>query len=138
MRYTPGETSELLNIPSSTIRRYVQTFSPYLSTSAQKKKSRMFSDEDIATLSRVRDLAADGILMRDIAAQLEQVVDKDQPEEEPPTSTIVIFQQRFAAYDAELDQMKQEQKAMQDQIAQLRAELDTARLPWYKKLRKRP
>jgi hypothetical protein len=45
--FTPGQVSEMLEIPPSTLRRYLKQFETHLSESATKKRGRRFSEGEV-------------------------------------------------------------------------------------------
>lgn len=77
--FQPGEISSMLDIPPSTLRRYVSIFGDYLSADANKKRGRRFTQNDVAILARIRDLAAQGQRLEDLAPQLVDLVDHAPP-----------------------------------------------------------
>ena len=50
--FTPGQVSDMLEIPPSTLRRYVKDYPEHLSETATKKRGRRYTELDIATLDR--------------------------------------------------------------------------------------
>jgi DNA-binding transcriptional MerR regulator len=50
----------MLEIPPSTLRRYVKEYADHLTDLATKKRGRRFTELDIATLARVRTLLQQG------------------------------------------------------------------------------
>jgi len=66
---TPKEASKSLNIPSSTLRRWSNEFSEYLS-SHKEGKHRDYTISDISTLRKIRDLRDEGMRYSDIHKKL--------------------------------------------------------------------
>ncbi|MCH8093054.1 MAG: MerR family transcriptional regulator [Chloroflexi bacterium] len=58
--FTPGQVSDMLEIPPSTLRRYVKDFPKHLSKTATKKRGRRFTELNIAILARGSRQAALG------------------------------------------------------------------------------
>ncbi len=54
--FTPGQVSDMLEIPPSTLRRYVKDYPEHLSKTATKKRGRRYTEADIATLARAREM----------------------------------------------------------------------------------
>ena len=42
--FTPGQVSDMLEVPPSTLRRYVKQFETHLSESATKKRGRHYTE----------------------------------------------------------------------------------------------
>lgn len=81
MYYTPGQVSEMLGIPVSTLRNYSRTFSEYLS-SQDGRKQRLYTERDTVVFSMIKDLSAQNIPISEIGPRLvvvEPVEDKPQP-----------------------------------------------------------
>jgi DNA-binding transcriptional MerR regulator len=129
----PGEVSELLQIPPSSLRRYVTEFGEYLSTSAQQSKRRDYTDQDIATIARIRELTAQGLTSEDIKPQLDKTVVQDQDQETALTLPIVI--QKFQDLTHQLETIQDQANQQAQQLEKLRT---WAALPWWKRLFTRP
>jgi len=114
---TPGQVSKLLDIPSSTLRRYVSHFGDYLSPDARLQRSRRFTDHDAAIIARIRDLTQQGIRLEDIPQQLGEVVGSERQEEE-------ITALALPGLVKQLDNIAQLFKDQQQDINQLRDELE--------------
>jgi DNA-binding transcriptional MerR regulator len=129
----PGEVSELLQIPPSSLRRYVSEFGEYLSPNAQQSKRRDYTDQDIATIARIRELTAQGLTSEDIKPQLEKTVDQDQDQETALTLPIVI--QKFQDLTRQLETIQDQASQQAQQLEKLKS---WAALPWWKRLFTRP
>lgn len=129
MDYTPGQVSDMLNIPSSTLRRYVAKFGNYLTDGATRQRGRLFSDGDLNVIMRIRDLAAQGVSLDNIAEQIEQAskeagIDKERIE---PETAITIIDNRFKEVNERIsDYVAQVNAVQKDQIDQA-AEIDELR-----------
>ena len=78
---TPGQVSELLEIPPSTLRRWASLFGEYLSEQANRYR-RSYTAQDVATFEHIKELSSRGILLKDIPEHLDNVViADDQPAE---------------------------------------------------------
>ena len=135
MLYSPGEVSNYLNIPSSTLRRYARLFKEYLSPSAQRRR-RKYTTIDLEIFEKIKTLSAEGVLIDEMGPLLaempidhaEIILEDDSKESSRaivPVNPEVI--RNFANVDNKLDQLLAE-------IAQLRADLEAAKKPWWKRL----
>ena len=131
MLYSPGEVSDYLNIPSSTLRRYARLFKEYLSPSAQQRR-RKYTTTDLEIFEKIKTLSANGVLIDEIGPLLDEmpidhaeiIEGESQERAIVPVNPEVI--RKFDNVDNKLDQLLAE-------IAQLRADLEEARKPWWRK-----
>ena len=135
--FTPGQVSIMLQIPGSSLRRYAALFADRLSLTARRRK-RLYTDQEILTLQKVRDLAGQGLTVTQIAERLDVVVDQ-----EPPANALALLPsilQEFEEIRSRLAQMETDQQSQLDalrvQVDQLAQELERQRRPWWKRLRK--
>lgn len=135
--FTPGQVSEMLEIPTSTLRRYSSAWSEFLSASARRSgRKRRYTSEDIVILRRVRELTGQHKAPEEIAALL-QVVEPDNPQESALSMVPAIagefesirsfIAQLQSDHDNELSELRERVKRLED-------ELNT---PWYKRLFRR-
>ena len=127
---TPKQVSESLNVPSSTIRRWAVRFEDVLSK--QESKKRMYTMEDLDTFRKIRDYSKQGKSLDNIADKLKIVSSKVDQEQKPETGLIlhpelVSFMQNIAEQNV----------ALQLQVDQLQAQVDWLMLPWWKKISKK-
>ena len=127
---TPKQVSESLNVPSSTIRRWAVRFEDVLSK--QDSKKRMYTMEDLDTFRKIRDYSKQGKSLDNIADKLKIVSSKVNQEQKPETGLIlhpelVSFMQNIAEQNI----------ALQLQVDQLQAQVDWLMLPWWKKISKK-
>ena len=127
---TPKQVSESLNVPSSTIRRWAVRFEDVLSK--QDSKKRMYTMEDLDTFRKIRDYSKQGKSLDNIADKLKIVSSKVNQEQKPETGLIlhpelVSFMQNIAEQNV----------ALQLQVDQLQAQVDWLMLPWWKKISKK-
>lgn len=150
---TPGQVSELLDIPASTLRRYVADFGGFLSLSARRSRRREYTPADVATIGEIRTLAAQGLTVDEIRDRLEQTIDVSAAESERDTSALALpglvagfeaLRDRLQAIADEQEQTRErvsatnaDVEALQDRLEQLERELERERLPWYKRLFRR-
>lgn len=81
MYYTPGQVSEMLGIPVSTLRNYARIFSEHLS-SQEGRKQRLYTERDVLIFSQVKDLSGQNVPIGEIGQRLvivSPVEDKPQP-----------------------------------------------------------
>ncbi|HOR78848.1 MAG TPA: MerR family transcriptional regulator [Anaerolineaceae bacterium] len=128
--FTPAQVAQTLNTPPSTLRRWAKRFAAFLSPQSGKK--RTYTVADIDTLKRIQDLSAQGLSYAQIAQTLAVV-------SQPPADTALISLADFAqALECAHDQLA----AVQAQLTQQAQELDAikawVRLPFYKRLGKKP
>jgi DNA-binding transcriptional MerR regulator len=132
----------MLSIPDSTLRRYVRMYGNYLSHDALKKsKNRRFTDSDILTLKRVRELTQGKKTPPEIETALQVIQDQDQePDQETLETALMPFPQVLSIIDG----LRQEQaetrnviEQMQGRLDRLERELEYYRLPWLKRIGKK-
>jgi DNA-binding transcriptional MerR regulator len=77
---TPGQVSESLKIPPSTLRRWAVRFADHLSPQPDGRTHRKYTVDDLNTFRKIRDLSGQGLVLDDIAARLD-VVDQNPPDD---------------------------------------------------------
>ena len=148
--FTPGQVSDMLDVPSSTLRRYVKQFAAHLSETATKKRGRRFTERDVATLARARELLQQGRKPPEVN-ELLPVLGKEDPEAQPDAALALVPSISAALTEAldlahslraevgdlagQVEQVAQDQGATREELAELRKWL---RLPWYRRLRTPP
>lgn len=70
MLHKPSEAASQIGIPESTLRRYANQFGEHLSESANRKRSKLYTEEDLATLTTIRLLFSRGFKTEDVSSQL--------------------------------------------------------------------
>ena len=142
--FTPKQAAEILEIPPSTLRRYRSKWADHLSAPDEKRR---FTDEDIDTLRVIRDLTNQRKPQADIIAALQEpiepfIFEDFKPEPEPEQSSAI---QSIEFFQNIMDQLTDEHKTaigaksdhiedLRREIAQLRADLEDAKKPWWKRL----
>lgn len=126
MPYTPGQVSEMLKIPTSTIRLYAKLYSDYLSPQEGRER-RLYTENDLVILARIKDLRSAHVKMDEIKRRLLEVPKEPVRVEESaltliPTIATAIESAQAAARAAQ---------NRADQLARLQEDLSQ---PWYKKL----
>ena len=128
--FTPAQVAQTLNCPPSTLRRQAKYFAAFLSPQSGKK--RTYTIADIDTLKRIQELSAKGLSYAQIAQTLTLV-------SAPPADTALVSVADFAQA---LESASAQLASLQAQIIQQAEELDAIkawlRLPFYKRLGKKP
>ena len=146
MSYTPKQTSEMLNIPASTLRRYAKQFSEHLSESANKSRGREYSESDIATLGRARELLRSH--SPEDTNNLLSVMADEPPEPDSSLALIPSISEALTeltdaarSLRAEVDTIKEsqaqsdERQALTDeQLAEVLKKLEHLEQPWYRRI----
>ena len=89
MYFTPGQVSEMLGIPESTLRRYAVIFADQLS-SQDGRKHRAYTSSDVLIFRQVRDLSASNLQLSDIPGRLAIVNDTGQDKESKPSALALV------------------------------------------------
>ena len=124
---TPKQVSETLNVPSSTIRRWALRFEDVLSKQVGKK--RVYTLQDVDTFRKIRDYSKQGRNLDAIEAEL------------------MLFMPRVKKADAVgltvhpevlrvINELNEQNVAMQLQLDKLQAQVTWLMLPWWKKVGK--
>ncbi len=128
--FTPAQVAQTLNTPPSTLRRWAKHFAAFLSPQSGKK--RTYTIADIDTLKRIQDLSAQGLSYAQIAQTLTVI---SQPPADTALISLAYFAQALESAGAQL-------AAVQAQLTQQAQALDAIkawlRLPFYKRLGKKP
>jgi DNA-binding transcriptional MerR regulator len=152
--YTPNQTSEMLKIPPSTLRRYVNQYISHLSDHATKQHRRRYTDGDIAILARARELLAEGRSPE----QVNNLLSVMSAGERSPESTLALIPSISSALAEALDTARslrvevdaihatqtahdERMSANERKLSEITAKLEQLEsaqgLPWYRKLFKR-
>jgi len=137
--FTPGQVSDMLDVPSSTLRRYVLQFAAHLSETATKKRGRRFTERDVATLARARELLQQGRKPPEVN-ELLPVLGENDPEAQPDAALMLVPSISAALTEAldmarslrtEVEDVSDRQDQMATQLESLEA---WVREPWYRRL----
>jgi DNA-binding transcriptional MerR regulator len=137
--YQPGEVSQLLGVPASTIRRYSALVADFLSPGAHKRK-RIYNDQDLTILARVRDLANQGVPLQEIPLQLAATIERG----EFPKSALALpgliekIDQVYSRFEDQEAQLRRLSDSQVETERRLQALWEWSQLPWWKKLFRRP
>lgn len=148
MFYSPGQVTDILGIPPSTLRHYAKLFKVYLS-SQDGRKQRLYTEKDLLIFSQIKDFSAANIPLDQIGQRL-VVVEQDSPRITDSALALIpsVAGEIKAAQDAarnalaKLESIQQASQDQAEQLSQLTAQLaklhQWAALPWYKRLFTRP
>lgn len=127
---TPGQIANTLDVSSATVRRWSARFAHHLSPHTPGKK-RSYTVDDLATLTRIRDMSASG-------TPLDQINQALIVSDEPATNALItvadfaqslqIASDRLASLQNKLDQTNDRLDALTAWLA----------LPFFKRLFKKP
>ncbi|MCB2173576.1 helix-turn-helix domain-containing protein [archaeon] len=138
--YTPNQISEMLQIPTSTIRRYSTVFVDYLSFKHKPGRKRDYTDQDVNTLARIRDLSNSGLTHAQIKERLEVV----EVKEDQPGSNLLLIPsiakelQTFRDFQQSTSQRITDLTNQNESLIQRVNDLENfVSLPWYKKITRR-
>lgn len=128
---TPGQVSESINVPASTVRRWAAKFERHLSP--RKGKKRSYTTTDLDTFRKIRDLSNSGHGLKQIAAMLDVV---EIPEDKSTgLMNLADFVQAFEIANAKMSQLQDRIDNQDDRIKQLE---DWIATPFYKRIGKKP
>jgi DNA-binding transcriptional MerR regulator len=148
---TPGQVSESLDVPPSTLRRWAGRFADHLSPQPSGRGHRSYTVDDLNTFRRIRDLSGQGVLLDDIAKRLDVV---DPPPDD--TTDLITTEGYSRMLDYAVNTLQSMQSTITDQgqrITRLESRIidagqkddqelkrlrKWAALPWYKRIFKPP
>lgn len=123
---TPGQISESLDVSTATVRRWSARYAHHLSPNTPGKK-RSYTVDDLAVLTRVRDLSATGTPL----AQIDQAL---AVTDTPAQSSALITVADFAlSLQSARDQVAHLQLQLDQQTTRLDALTAWLALPFYKR-----
>jgi len=137
--FTPGQVSDMLEIPPSTLRRYVKDFPKHLSKTATKKRGRRFTELDIATLARARELLQQGRKPKE-TNKLLAIVGQEDPDAQPDSALALVpsisqalseVQEQAQALRSILENVADNQNEANSRLEALEA---WARAPWNRRI----
>jgi len=127
--YTPKQVSEMLQIPTSSLRRYSEAFKDHLTIKHTKGQKRTYTEQDIITLGKIRDLAKSGLTHEVISERLPLI----EEQSEPIDNALALI----PTVAKELEAIKDNQSSIVQIIQQLQDDLEdqkTANLELQKKV----
>ena len=125
---TPGQVSETLNIPGSTIRRWAVRFEAVLSK--QVGKRRVYTLQDVEIFRKVRDYSKQGRNLDAIEAELKLTMPRVVRADNQSLATVHPEVLRV------LNEAINQNVALQLQVDKMQAQIAWLMLPWYKKVGK--
>ena len=152
MHYTPGQVSEMLNVPASTLSRYAREFKDHLSEPARVAgRRRAYNESDVLILQKVREILLDGVPFGEVAARLRVVENflREEPGENRsalqlvPTLAAKLESAENTARNAlllvesmskEVERIPELERRLSELERELREYRDT---PWYKRVFRR-
>lgn len=123
---TPGQIAQTLDVSTATVRRWSARYAHHLSPNTPGKK-RTYTVDDLAVLTRVRDLSATGTPL----AQIDQAL---AVTDTPAQSSALIALSDFAlSLQSARDQVAHLQLQLDQQATRLDALTAWLALPFYKR-----
>jgi len=127
---TPGQIANTLDVSPATVRRWSARFARHLSPHTPGKK-RSYTVDDLATLTRVRDMSANG-------TPLDQIDQALMVSDEPATNALITVADFALSLQIASDRLV----SMQNKLDQTNDRLDALTawlaLPLFKRLFKKP
>lgn len=154
---TPGQVSESLKVPASTLRRWAVRFVDHLSPQPKGRTHRKYTVDDLNTFRRIRDLSGQGFTLDEIANRLD-LVDQDPPPDDTTdlittegysqmlsyaVESLQTMQAMIADQGKRITQLESQSSAaakvtIDDQTDEIKRLRQWAALPWYKRIFKPP
>ena len=138
--FKAGQVSEMLDVPASTLWRYEKQFGEHLSAGANRKRGKRYTEGDIDTLRRIRELFAQGRNLEEVAELIKQMVISSDNElasdsalalvpsiSKAPTETLAVSQ----ALRSEVQNLEERQTSTSEKVDALEA---WARSPWWRRM----
>jgi len=140
-KISPSQAAEILGLQKRTLRRWSSLFTNALSPSAGAKgRKRFYNGSDIATLQRAQKLKDQGMQLSEIASVLPVV-----PADEDESTSVVLAPEANLALGQVIeraraigDELVDQDERLVDQNERLRRIEEFMRLPWYRRLFKKP
>jgi len=127
---TPKQASDTLQVSTSTLRRWSSDFSPFLGL--RKGVRRLYTTDDIATLSRIKDLYKQGMNTLQVTEALPLVQGTNN---DKALINITDFANALSLARADNAKLNNAVNELNDRLTALENYLS---LPFYKRLGKRP
>ena len=128
---TPGQIAKTLDVSPATVRRWSTRFARHL-TAHTPGKTRTYTVDDLAVLTRVRDLSASGSPL----ASIDQALSVIDPSAE--SNALVTVSDFAISLQTARDQVAHLQNQLDLQTARLDALTAWIALPFYKRIGKKP
>jgi len=118
---TPGQLGALLEVDSSTLRRWARRFAAHLSEQAAAKgQRRSYTRQDMGTLTRARDLLRAGKTVSEVDQLLATV-------QEESAGVPAVAAVQLPAIVAELEEARQALRTLVSRVAELGSEQEADR-----------
>ena len=129
--FTPGQVSETLSTPASTLRRWAKVFESHISP--QTGSHRAYTLEDINTFRKVKEMLGQGFTYEAVKKNLDIV---ETPEDQ--TKDLATLPDMIQALQIATDQLATLQTQADHQDKRIKDLENWIRLPWYKRLFTKP
>ena len=122
--YTPKQVKALLSLPGSTLRRYAKVYADYLSQEANQAR-RNYTEQDISTLARIRDLSQLRRSVDEIKDQLQLVVDDGGEDGQEDITALALpgILEQVNEYKADLEREIAARQSLQVEFDQVKERL---------------
>jgi len=120
--FPPRLTSEMLEVSPSTLRRYNRHFRTHLSETAQRSSARRYTEGDIDTLSRARDLMRTGLSPSEVNERL-PIVNRDQEAPSDALAMIPSISTALADGEARDNILAQKIEELDERLAEVEAKI---------------
>ncbi len=124
---TPGQIAQNLGVSTASVRRWSARYARHLSPNTPGKK-RSYTVDDLAVLTRVRDLSATGTPLAQIDQALAVTVISAQ------SSALITLSDFAQSLQSARDQIAHLQLQLDQQNSRLDALTVWLQLPWWKRL----
>lgn len=151
-----GQAAKILSVSTTTIRNYLKFGNQYFSESATRQKGKNISSWDLNQLEEIQRLLGEGVKFDQVPQHLAPIPDTIEleepefisPEPTQESSALItrnlidqihqVYKLTLDAKDAQITanaaQLAEQKTASDARIAELKAELERERRPWFKKL----
>lgn len=127
---TPGQIANTLDVSPATVRRWSARFARHLSPHTPGKK-RSYTVDDLATLTRIRDMSATG-------TPLDQINQALMVSDQPATNALITVADFAKSLQTASDHLTYLQNKLDQTNDRLDALTAWLALPFFKRLFKRP
>lgn len=139
---TPGQVSQALNIPPSTLRRWSVKFADHLTPQRSPGSKRVYTDSDLQIFERIKSLSADGLTLEAVAELLPvEVIDKPVDQ----STALLSLKDYRSLIDSAFSSLAEVSNEVELHAAKIQKYDDRLQklenwlaLPWYKRIGTRP
>jgi len=140
-----GQAAKILSVSTTTIRNYLKFGDQYFSESATRQKGKNISSWDLNQLEEIQRLLGGGVKFDQIpghVAPIPETIQLEEPEfispepaqENSALITPNLIEQIHQVYQLTLEAKDAQITDKDARIAELKAELERERRPWFRKL----